>query len=77
MTVGLVAGTQLVAVDDDELRSAMRSLFANHGVVSEGSGAAGLAAVLSGRLDIAGHLVVVVTGRNIAANRFAKVLQDN
>jgi len=77
VTVGLVAGTQLVAVDDDELCVAMRWLFANHGLVSEGSGAAGIAAVLSGRIDIAGRLVVVVTGRNIAADRFAKILQDN
>jgi len=53
----------------------MRWLFANHGLVSEGSGAAGVAAVLSGKIDVAGRLVVVVTGRNIAADRFAKILQ--
>jgi threonine dehydratase len=75
VTVGLVAGAQLVAVDDDELRAAMRWLFANHGLVTEGSGAAGIAAVLGGKVDIAGRLVVVVTGRNIAADRFAKILQ--
>jgi threonine dehydratase len=77
VTVGLVAGTQLVAVDDNELRAAMRWLFANHGLVSEGSGAAGIAAVLSGKIEIAARLVVVVTGRNIEADRFAKILQDN
>jgi threonine dehydratase len=75
VTVGLVAGAQLVAVDDDELRAAMRWLFANHGLVTEGSGAAGIAAVLGGKVDIAGELVVVVTGRNIAADRFAKILR--
>jgi threonine dehydratase len=75
VTVGLVAGAQLVAVDDDELRAAMRWLFANHGLVTEGSGAAGIAAVLGGKVDIAGRLVVVVTGRNIAADRFAKILR--
>ena len=75
VTVGLVAGAQLVAVDDDELRAAMRWLFANHGLVTEGSGAAGIAAVLGGKVDIAGQLVVVVTGRNIAADRFAKILR--
>jgi hypothetical protein len=31
--------------------------------------------VLGGKVDIAGRLVVVVTGRNIAADRFAKILQ--
>ncbi len=75
VTVGLVSGAQLVAVDDDELRAAMRWLFANHGLVSEGSGAAGVAAVLNGKIDVAGRLVVVVTGRNIAADRFAQILQ--
>ncbi len=77
VTVGLVAGAQLVAVDDDELGAAMCWLFATHGLVSEGSGAAGIAAVLGGRIDIVGRLVVVVTGRNIAADRFARILQDN
>ena len=75
VTPGLVAGAQLVAVDDDELRAAMRWLFAHHGLVAEPSGAAGIAAVLGGKIDIAGQLVIVVTGRNIAADRFAKVLQ--
>jgi threonine dehydratase len=77
VTPGLVAAAQLVAVDDDELRAAMRWLFAHHGLVAEGSGAAGIAAVLGGKLDIAGRLVVVVTGRNIAADRFAKMLQGS
>ena len=53
----------------------MRWLFTHHGLVSEGSGAAGIAAVLSGKIDIAGRLVVVVTGRNIEAGSFAKILQ--
>ena len=50
ITPGLVTDTQLVAVDDAELCRAMRWLYANHGVVAEGSGAAGLAAVLGGKL---------------------------
>jgi threonine dehydratase len=75
VTPGLVAAAQLVAVDDDELRAAMRWLFVHHGLVAEGSGAAGVAAVLGGKIDIAGRLVVVVTGRNIAADRFAKILR--
>jgi threonine dehydratase len=75
VTVGLVAGAQLVAVDDEELRAAMRWLFTHHGLVTEASGAAGVAAVLGGKIDVAGRLVVVVTGRNIAAASFAMVLQ--
>jgi len=75
VTPGLVARAQLVAVDDDELRHAMRWLFANHGLVTESSGAAGIAAVLAGKVDMSGQLVVVVTGRNIAADRYAEILR--
>ena len=74
ITPGLVAGAQLVAVDDDEIGEAMRWLFIRHGVVAEGSGAAGVAAVLGGKVEISGQLVVIVTGRNITAERYAKVL---
>jgi threonine dehydratase len=76
ITPGLVAGTKLVAVDDTELRRAMRWLYSTHGLVVEGSGAAGLAAVLGGKLEITGRLVVVVTGRNIAAEQYAGILLD-
>jgi threonine dehydratase len=75
ITPGLLAGAQLVAVDDDELGAAMRWLFTHHGLVVEGSAAAGIAAVLSGKLDVVGRLVVVLTGRNIAAERYARILQ--
>jgi len=70
-----VTGAQLVAVDEDELRAAIRWLFAHHGLVAEGSGAAGVAAVLGRKVEISGELVVIVTGRNIAADRYATILQ--
>jgi threonine dehydratase len=76
VTPGLVAGAELVAVDDDELRAAICWLFARHGLVAEGSGAAGVAAVLGRKVEISGELVVVVTGRNIAAERYAAILQE-
>jgi threonine dehydratase len=75
ITPGLVKAAQLVAVSDDELASAMRWLFTHHGLVVEGSGAAGIAAVLANKLEITGQLVVVVTGRNIAAERYARILK--
>ena len=53
----------------------MRWLFVRHGLVAEGSGAAGITAVLGGKVEISGQLVVVVTGRNIAADRYAEILQ--
>jgi threonine dehydratase len=77
ITPGLAAGAQLVAVDDEELRAAMRWLFTSHGLVAEGSGAAAVAAVLGHKVEVSGELVVVVTGRNVAAERYAKILQGN
>jgi threonine dehydratase len=76
ITPVLLRGSQLVAVDDEELRSAMCWLFGHHGLVAEGSGAAGVAAVLGGKVELRGPVVVVVTGRNIAAGRYADILQN-
>lgn len=75
ITPGLVEGSQLVAVDEEELASAMRWLFKNHGLVAEGSGAAGVAAVLAGRIKLTGKLVVIVSGRNISAERYAEIIR--
>lgn len=63
-------------VDDDEIRAAMRWLFAAHGIVAEGAGAAATAAVLAGRVKsrVGEGLVVVVSGRNITAEDYAHVL---
>ena len=77
ITPELVAGAQLVAVDDEELRAAVRWLFTRHGLVAEGSGAAAVAAVLGHKVEVSGELVVVVTGRNIAAERYAMILRGD
>ncbi len=77
VTPGMLAAVPLVAIDDDEIRAAIRWLFVGHGLVAEGAGAAGVAAVLTGKLDTTGQLVVVISGRNIAATRFAEVLLGN
>ena len=66
----------LVAVGEPELRDAMRWLFREHGLVVEGAAAAGVAAALAGRLDLPRdrQVAFVLTGRNIAATRYAEVL---
>lgn len=65
----LLAGG-LVA-SDDEVRAAMRFAFDAFHIVIEPGAAVGLAAVLNGRVDIAGKTIVtVVTGGNIAPERF-------
>src|SRR5690606_21433434 len=57
---------QLVSVDEDDLRAAMRGLAAEEHLIVEGAGAAATAAVL--RRNVVGRgerAVVLVTGANI------------
>lgn len=77
ITPSLVGTAQFLSADDDELGEAMRWLFTRHGIVAEGSGATGVAAVLQGKVDSSGQLVVVVTGRNITAERYAGILMGS
>ncbi len=66
----------IVEVDEDEIAAAMRCLAFEHGVVSEGSGAVGVAALQSGRIAPSdrGATAVLITGRNVAAATLAEVL---
>jgi threonine dehydratase len=68
----------VVTVSEDEIAAAMRFLAYEHGIVAEGSGAVGVAALLTGRLATASHgaTAVVVTGRNISPGTLARVLAD-
>lgn len=65
----------VVLVTEQELATAIR-LLAREGLVVEGAGAAGVAALASGRLGTrAERTVIVLTGRNIALSLFAQILQ--
>jgi threonine dehydratase len=64
----------VVSVSEHEIEQAMRFLAAEHGLVTEGAGAAAVAALLSGATQARGRTVAVVTGRNITLERFRDVL---
>lgn len=65
----------VVTVTDDEIREAMRVLFDVLKVVAEPSGACALAAVLAGRVDVAGRRVgVLLSGGNVGHRRFAELV---
>lgn len=66
---------ELVTVSDDEMREATRALF-RAGIVSEVSGSAAVAAVLSGKIgNIDGkNIVCTVSGRNIDIKEFEEVI---
>jgi len=62
-------------VEEDALPRAIGTLFRNTGIVAEGSGVAGIAALESGVLPpLDGPVVIVVTGGNIDAHVLASIL---
>jgi threonine dehydratase len=66
---------EVVTVTDDEIVEAMVFLFDRLKLVTEPSGAVGVAALLSGRLDARGARVgVVISGGNVGAARFAELV---
>ena len=68
VTVGLLRGVEIVEVTEAQLEEAMRFLAREHGLVTEGSGAAAVAAGIDGA-------VAIVSGRNVTRETFARVLQ--
>ena len=70
---GHLAGA--AAVSDGEVRAAMKTAFSEARLVTEPGGAAGLAAILSGKIDIAGRTAcVVLSGGNVDPALFADVI---
>ena len=68
---------RIVTVTDDEVEAAMRHIFTDTHNVVEGAGAAGLAAALQEKQQLAGKRVALVaTGSNVDSDVFARVLQD-
>ena len=66
---------EVVTVSDDEIVEAMVFLFDRLKLVTEPSGAVGVAALLSGKLDARGRSVgVVLSGGNVGAARFAELV---
>ena len=67
----------IVTVSDDQLVEAMVFLFERLKLVVEPSGAAGVAAVLAGELDVRGQRVgVILSGGNVSASRFAGLVSE-
>ncbi len=66
---------EVVTVSDAEMVDAMAFLFDRMKVVAEPSGAVGIAALLTGRVDAAGREAgVILSGGNVGAARFAELI---
>ena len=65
----------IITVSDEEIVTTMRLVFERMNVVLEPSGATALAAVLAGRVDVAGQRVgVTLSGGNIGIDRFVALM---
>jgi threonine dehydratase len=76
ITMGLMQAhvTEVLLVSETAIADAMRWLLHNEHVLVEGSAAVGVAALLGRKLRPVGPLVVILTGRNVAASVISKVL---
>jgi threonine dehydratase len=65
---------KIVTVSDGELREAMRFAFERMKIVIEPSGAAGLAAVMNGKIGRGKNVGVMISGGNVDVARFNELL---
>ncbi|MEY2447339.1 MAG: threonine dehydratase [Acidimicrobiaceae bacterium] len=80
VTIGLARRyvAEIVSVTENEIGDAIRFLAREHGLIVEGSGAVGVAAVLHGRVHLGdGSTAVLLTGRNIAPKVYAALLNES
>jgi threonine dehydratase len=64
----------VVTVSDQEIVDAMAFLFDRMKLVTEPSGAVGVAALLQGRIDAGQRVGVIVSGGNVGVGRFAELV---
>ena len=66
---------EIVTATDVEILEAMRFLFDRMKLVTEPSGAIGVAALLAGRIaPVGGRVGIVISGGNVGAARFAELV---
>ena len=66
---------EVVLVEEAETRAAVRALAETQQLMVEGSGAVGVAALLAGKVDLAGKRVaVVISGGNIDLGLFSEIV---
>ncbi len=66
----------IVQVNDDEIAAAIVTLLEKAKTVTEGAGASGLAAVMSGKVRQGGNIAVVLCGGNIDLNVMSRVIES-
>ncbi len=65
-----------VTVSEEAIKQAMRLIFRHQGLMVEGAGAVGVAALLSGAVKTSGRTACVLSGRNVAPDAFMNILSE-
>jgi threonine dehydratase len=68
---------EVAVVSDGELVDAMRFVFDRMKLVTEPSGVSALAALLAGRVRPTGRVGVILSGGNVGAERFARLIHPS
>src|SRR5205085_12669167 len=76
LEIGRKALDDIVTVSEVELGRAMLWLLDHHQIKVEGSGAAGVAAILSGRLKPESKTAIVITGGNVDDDRLRRLRES-
>jgi threonine dehydratase len=76
LEIGRAALDDIVTAPEEEIGRAMLWLLDEHGLKVEGSGAAGVAAILSGRLKPKGKTAIVITGGNVDDDRLQRLRES-
>ena len=73
LDIGRAALSDIVTSTEDEIGRVMLWLLDTHGIKVEGSGAAGVAAILTGRVVPRGRTAIVVSGGNVDDDRLTRL----
>ena len=65
---------EMILTSESAIPAAVRKLFTADGLVAEGAAATTVAAICEGALKLSGPTVLIITGGNIDAPRFASIL---
>ena len=64
----------VILVSEEEIHHAMQVLYFEDRIVAEGASVVGLAAVLSGKVNLSGATATIVTGRNLDMAMFTAIM---
>ncbi len=65
---------EIILVTEEEIRDAMQALFFEDRIVAEGASVVGLAAMMTGKVQVNGPTATVITGRNLDMDIFMSIM---